>query len=150
MPFLQATTDTGKSYMLEWSPNTVYKPKFKLKRLPLPRLPITLEEEVVDALKTWYANLGKPVPKQELESCSGIDDALRAEHVKEMAKPPSTKLVYGTPEFWKDWWAKKKAKEAKEASVQETPSVQVSAKPTWLVSRKKTGQQLPDSKDTSQ
>jgi hypothetical protein len=150
MPFLQATTDMGKPYMLEWSPNAVCKPKFKFKRLPLPAAPITLEEEVVAGVKTWYANLGKPVPKEDLDACSGINAEQIKIHEAEMAKPPSTKLVYGTPEFWKDWWAKKKAKEAKEASAQQTPSVQVSAKPTWLASRKKTGQPPPDSKDTSQ
>ena len=147
MPYLSAISDTGKPYKLEWSPNTVTKPKFKIKRLPLPPLPITLEEEVVDALKTWYTTLGKPVPKEELDACAGIDAAINAQHLQEMAKPPSTKLVYGTPEFWKDWWAKKKAKEA---LTQETPLVQVSAKSTSQAWRKKKGQQQPDSKDTSQ
>jgi len=100
--------------------------KFKAKKQPPPPpsvgitglvpnpFPITLEEEVTAAVIEWYTSKGLPVPQEDLEACKGIDAQQQAEFKKlavaaEAIKP---KPVYGTPEFWKDWWAKKRAKEA--------------------------------------
>lgn len=75
--------------------------------------PLTLEEEVVAGVIEWYMALGKPVPPEDLEACRGIDAALKAEVAAQMAAPVAVVApAYGTPEFWKQWWAKKKAKEA--------------------------------------
>ena len=75
--------------------------------------PITLEEEVVAGVIEWYMALGQPVPPEDLEACRGIDAAARAEVAAEMAAPAAVAPpAYGTPEFWKQWWAKKRAKEA--------------------------------------
>lgn len=75
--------------------------------------PITLEEEVTAGVIEWYMALGQPVPPEDLEACRGIDAALTADLAAEMAAPaPVAPAAYGTPEFWKQWWAKKRAKEA--------------------------------------
>lgn len=75
--------------------------------------PITLEEEVLAGVIEWYMALGLPVPQEDLDACKGIDAAVAAEAAVEAAKPaPPPKPAYGTPEFWKEWWAKKRAKEA--------------------------------------
>jgi hypothetical protein len=75
--------------------------------------PITLEEEVTAGVIEWYMALGQPVPPEDLEACRGIDAALKADVAAEMAAPaPVAPAAYGTPEFWKQWWAKKRAKEA--------------------------------------
>jgi hypothetical protein len=75
--------------------------------------PITLEEEVLAGVIEWYMARGLPVPQEDLDACKGIDAAAAAATKAEMAAPaPPPKPAYGTPEFWKEWWAKKRAKEA--------------------------------------
>ena len=80
--------------------------------------PITFEEQVTANVIEWYMNLGLPVPQEDLDACRGIDAEDKALKAAEAAKPIVVKLAYGTPEFWKDWWAKKRAKEAKAAQEQ--------------------------------
>ena len=95
------------------------KKKFRIvgkleQKLPHPDYtPMTLEEEVIYLVKEWYEIRGLPVPPEELESCKGIDAQERAEYER-FTKQNTVKPAYGTPEFWKDWWARKKAKEAGE------------------------------------
>ncbi len=75
--------------------------------------PVTLEEEVLAGVIEWYMALGRPVPQEDLDACKGIDAAVAAEAAAEAAMPPPPERpAYGTPEFWKEWWAKKRAKEA--------------------------------------
>jgi hypothetical protein len=77
--------------------------------------PITLEEEVLKGVVEWYMARGLPVPQEDLDACKGIDAVAAAEVAAEVAKPaPPPKPAYGTPEFWKEWWAKKRAKENKQ------------------------------------
>lgn len=79
--------------------------------------PITLEEEVTAGVIEWYMALGQPVPPEDLEACKGIDAAIQADVAAEMAAPaPVAPPAYGTPEFWKQWWAKKRAKAAAEGT----------------------------------
>jgi hypothetical protein len=61
--------------------------------------------------------------EEEIAACRGTDDAHaqaecapQAEVAAQEQQPPA-KLEYGTPEFWKDWCKKKKAKEAKAAEL---------------------------------
>lgn len=75
------------------------------------RTPITFEEEVTAAVIEWYKVLGQPVPPADLEACKGLDLA-REKEAQQITAQTTAKPEYGTPEFWKDWWAKKKAKEA--------------------------------------
>ena len=75
--------------------------------------PITFEEEVTAGVIEWYMALGLPVPQEDLDACKGLDAAIAAEAAVQAAKPaPPPKPAYGTPEFWKEWWTKKRAKEA--------------------------------------
>ena len=93
--------------------------KFKAKKQVLPTFrtfPVTLEEEVTQGVIDWYTSRGLPVPPEDLAACKGIDAQQEAELKKLQeateAAPAPLKPAYGTPEFWKDWWAKKRAKEA--------------------------------------
>ena len=93
--------------------------------------PITYEEEVRAGVIEWYMALGLPVPQEDLDACKGLDAAVAAEVAAELAKPVVHKPAYGTPEFWKDWWAKKRAREAaggSTAPAPKTPSGPKSAK----------------------
>lgn len=65
----------------------------------------------MDALmREWYANLGQTISPEELKICREIDKAEIAEAARiEAAAAVAAKPVYGTPEFWKAHWAKKKA-----------------------------------------
>jgi hypothetical protein len=130
MPTLKSEDGT----LWQWSPNPQPpKPKFRIKRLPKPYKPYSLEEEVIGLVKEWYESRGQAVPEEDLEACKGIDAGING-----LNPAPTEKPVYGTPEFWKQWRAKKLNKEPVS---QQTPSAQESAKPTWLASRKKKDQQ---------
>ena len=66
----------------------------------------------MDALmREWYANLGQTISPEELKICREIDLAeVAAAAAAETAwAAAAAKPVYGTPEFWKAHWAKKKA-----------------------------------------
>jgi hypothetical protein len=73
------------------------------------KTPIAAE---VDALiREWYANLGQTISPEELKICREIDlaEVAQAARIEAAATASSAKPVYGTPEFWKAYWAKKKA-----------------------------------------
>jgi len=65
----------------------------------------------MDALmREWYTNLGQTISPEELTICREIDKAEIAEAARiEAAAAVAAKPVYGTPEFWKAHWAKKRA-----------------------------------------
>ena len=66
----------------------------------------------MDALmREWYVNLGQTISPEELKICREIDLAeVAAAAAAEAAwAAAAAKPVYGTPEFWKAHWAKKKA-----------------------------------------
>ena len=77
-------------------------------------------DEIEQTVKEWYAKLGQPIPDIEHVFIQAYRDQERENQpllwngplpdAPESSLPPS-KPVYGTPAFWKDWWAKKKAKE---------------------------------------
>ena len=79
---------------------------------PCPKFAITLGEQMEEALTEWYSALGKSVPQDELQICRDVDAEAAADLVTEkmaaLTVAPA-KPVYGTPEFWKDYWARKKA-----------------------------------------
>lgn len=92
---------------IEWTP--IKPPKFKFKKQPIPRCP-TPQEEIIGLLEEWYKAIGQPVPPEDLEACSRIDAEIAESNRKELeASKISEKPAYGTPEFWKDYWAKKRA-----------------------------------------
>jgi hypothetical protein len=77
-------------------------------------------DEIEQIVKDWYADLGQPIPDTELVFIQAYRDQEREHQPFLWNGPlpdapesmlPASKPVYGTPAFWKDWWAKKKAKE---------------------------------------
>lgn len=121
MPFLELKLPGSNNVeMIEWTPYEKPKPKFRFnrvnKQLAATQKPYSIDDEAVAILTEYYALKGLKPSAQEIADCRGVDAATQAEHETQMAAPPAPiKHVYGTPEFWKDWWSKKKAKEAKEA-----------------------------------
>jgi hypothetical protein len=78
--------------------------KFVFRKKPF--IPRTLGEEVEEILREWYANLGQTIPPDELKICRDIDINAAEEEKKYLATP--LKAVYGTPDFWKSYWEKKR------------------------------------------
>jgi len=68
-------------------------------------------------VQEWYKARGQGVPADESRECMRAITAEKAaaaawaiELEKMASLPPAPqKAAYGTPEFWKDYWAKKKA-----------------------------------------
>ena len=56
------------------------------------------------------------ISPEEIQICRNIDIEEEAAFKKFMEKPIDIKPAYGTPEFWKDYWAKKKAKQVSKES----------------------------------
>lgn len=131
MPFINITED-GVVSKLEWAPNpsTKFNRKKEAKVAPL----LTFGQEVEEAVRKWYRLRNMPVPPEDLKACREIDGIEEAEYKKLAAAVP--KPVYGTPEFWREYWAKKKAKEAESSKPansevkKQKSSVPKSAKPT--------------------
>jgi hypothetical protein len=89
---------------------------------PVPRTPITLGEQVDEALKEWYSALGQEIPANEVGIGADID-AAEATETKRLetawAKAGAGDGVvpeYGTPEFWAYHRAKKAAENARRAA----------------------------------
>lgn len=83
----------------------------------------TITDEIEENVRLWYQTLGKPVPasdmkwielwrKEEEKEAAYWKKILTREIVETVSAP--SKPVYGTPEFWKDYWVRKKAKEAEQ------------------------------------
>ena len=115
--------------------------------------PETQAEEVWQLVQEWYAGRGEPVPKQDHADCMKMLEEERVARVAPVALP-APKPAYGTPEFWKAHWAKKRAvSEAttqREAQAQSTnPSAP--APPTHTASPKaKPPPKTPAAKATAQ
>ena len=114
MPYLAYHSD-GVDSKIEWTP--LYKGPFE-KPTKAPKIPITLGEEMEAILREWHSARGKSISPEEIQICRETDLAEGIELQAEMAKPVVLKYTYGTPEFWKDWWARKKAKETTEPNIE--------------------------------
>ena len=112
MPFIDITED-GVVSKLEWAPNpsTKFNRKKEAKVAPV----LTFGEEVEEAVRKWYHLRNMPVPPEDLQACREIDGIEEAEYKKVLATVAVSKPTYGTPEFWREHWAKKKAKEAEDS-----------------------------------
>jgi hypothetical protein len=84
------------------------------------KIPLTIGEEVDQAVEEWYGRLGIPVPASErgigkLLDVQDRQEATTQEETLEAAKkqqedaPAGPKPEFGTPEFWA--WARKRKKE---------------------------------------
>ena len=79
------------------------------------QFPATQAEEVWQLVQEWYAGRLEPVPEEDRTACLKM---LEEECVPAVAAAPAAapKPAYGTPEFWKAHWAKKRATAASAAS----------------------------------
>ena len=85
--------------------------KFVVKRVPyVYKSQIAAEMDAL--MREWYANLGQTISPEELKICREVDYAeiVEAERI-EAAAVAAIKPVYGTPEFWKAHWEKKRGAE---------------------------------------
>lgn len=96
-PFLYTVMQAPKKFALKNKIPYVYKTH--------------IASEMDALMREWYANLGQTISPEELKICREIDEAEVAEalRIEAIAAATSAKPVYGTPEFWKAHWAKKKA-----------------------------------------
>jgi hypothetical protein len=106
MYLLTAAIDEFPAGKIRWTPNEtgIYLPP------PNPKPSPTLAEEVWLLVQEWYSTRGE-IPAEEVDACLQAIQEETAELAKpaepaEPAKP--AKPSYGTPEFWKAYWAKKK------------------------------------------
>lgn len=111
---MSATSDAKKTFQI--------KPK---KQVPWERpahwkIPVTLGEEVEQAMAEWYGCRGLTMPAEEVGIGARIDAEEKARHDAEEAEyfgalkaqedaPAGAKPEFGTPEFWA--WARKRKKE---------------------------------------
>jgi hypothetical protein len=70
-----------------------------------------LATQVEEILREWHAEHGTTMPAEEYAACREIDavEAAEAARIEAAAAAAAAKPVYGTAEFWKAYWAKKKA-----------------------------------------
>ena len=103
MYFDMAAVDEFPACKIPWTPNPVGK------YLPIEvyKPPITLAQEVLNNVQEWYSSKGLPVPKGEIEACHMVCE--KEEAPAEQKPAEQEKPAYGTPAFWKAYWAKKKA-----------------------------------------
>jgi len=87
-------------------------------------VPVTIAQQVDDAIREWYAALGSPVPENEIgigEIMAAIDRAeeKRIEEGRAKAEEEVPTLVpsYGTPEFWAYHRIKKAAENKRRADL---------------------------------
>ena len=92
--------DSSDTITIKW--NFTEKKKSMFKDGPVQ----TRAEEVFELVKEYYKLQGKEVPKDEYDAC--IAEILAPPPPEPVSKP--SKPIYGTPEFWKAYWIKKKAK----------------------------------------
>ena len=100
---------------IKWTPNPAPEPWPKAKKTPWKtKIAVTLGEQVEENIREWCAAQGIPVSPEDLALCKEIDAAAARELAEDLGKPPAAveKPAYGTPEFWKQYWAKKNAAKA--------------------------------------
>ena len=70
-------------------------------------------DDIEEAVREWYENQCKPVPSTDSEWITifrSMELAERAQWEKECGEPSQpVKATFGSPDYWKDYWAKKKA-----------------------------------------
>jgi len=70
-----------------------------------------LATQVEEILREWHAEHGTTMPAEEYAACREIDavEAAEALRIEAAAAAAAAKPVYGSAEFWKAYWAKKRA-----------------------------------------
>ena len=105
----------------EVKPTKIVKRKIKIVRDEdiVKKIPITMGDEVQQALEEWYASLGQKLPDEYNEFGKKVDEDERKRFNEEikvvnpidpsLGIKSSTKPEFGTPEFWK--WARERRAE---------------------------------------
>ena len=95
IPYLKTSELYGE--VVNWTP--YIKPKFRIKRLVKYVEPAN---EALENLLEYYRLKGLVAPPGEVEACKQFLEPAQ------LCVSAPLKPVYGTPEFWKDYWKKKK------------------------------------------
>jgi hypothetical protein len=71
----------------------------------------SLATQVEEILREWHAEHGTTMSAEEYAACREIDavEAAEASRIEAAAAAAAAKPVYGSAEFWKAYWVKKKA-----------------------------------------
>ena len=85
--------------------------------------PATMGEEIWQLVQEWYATRGEPIPEEDRTECMRLleeervarDAPLPVATAAAAAAAAPAKPAYGTPEFWKAHWAKKRAQAQNQA-----------------------------------
>ena len=104
MIYVKYTTEDGEVRQMPITP---------IRNEPIPSVihyvtPRTPCEEIFEAVKLYYKEQGRGVPVADAKACLDMIKEEKKPKPEEPYTPP--KPIYGTPEFWKEHWAKKKAK----------------------------------------
>jgi len=105
----------GYDITLTWTPNP--EPLEKMVLGPY-KDPPTPAEDVWKQVQQWYRDRGQAVPSEEAIACrkeivnekaamKAAVEELEVAKVEAAAAP--TKPLFGSGEYWKDYWAKKRA-----------------------------------------
>lgn len=77
----------------------------------------TINEEVWVLVQEWYANHNLPITFEDSDTClTAIEEERLSmplqtiQAIQEQMQKQKQKPAYGSPEFWKAYWAKKRAK----------------------------------------
>jgi len=100
---------------LTWAPNPEPLEKMVIRTYKAPPTPA---EDVWKQVQQWYHDRGQPIPAEEAIACrkeivaekaamKASAEALEVAKVEAAAAP--TKPLFGSGEYWKDYWAKKRA-----------------------------------------
>jgi len=82
---------------------------------PTPSLHLTQAQEVYASVIEWYKNRNEIVPKEDIDACEQMIREEKEEMKRNeefMANPPPPVIqapTFGSNDYWKDYWAKKKA-----------------------------------------
>lgn len=122
-----------KKYVLVRDPVETPKPKRKIVRDEdiLKAIPITLGDEVQQALEEWYVTRGEKLPDEYIGFGGKVDADEKAYHdtMMEAAYPSDPSLApkqigpkpeFGTPEFWK-WAHQRRAEKNAERAAKGLP-----------------------------
>ena len=110
--FLKMEAYAGRpACLLKWSPNP--EPETRIQSYYKPcSLP---SEDIWTEVQLWCASRGIPVPPEDEEACMKMiaEEKATIQAIPEMlekarAEPSTEKPSFGSPEYWKAYWAKKR------------------------------------------
>ena len=104
--YLKFTPEEGEPYNIPWTlpADTYVSRPLSTKRSPTPA------EEVMALVQEYYKALGKGVPTVDMMACLEMIKQEKKDVAAEEARPFVAKPEFGSAEFWKNYWAKKRAK----------------------------------------